>query len=153
MQAVRRHDAAVIRRTTEREARGIAPVLSNPAYQAFLVLRSTFTIAPIVMGADKFTDLLTTWTQYLAPAFPRTIGVSPELFMKGVGVIEIVAGVLVAVIPRYAAYVVAAWLGLIMVNLLLLGKYLDVAMRDLGLMLAALALARIAQSVHEWNRR
>src|ERR671931_82006 len=127
MQAVRRHDAAVIRRTTEREARGIAPVLSNPAYQAFLVLRSTFTIAPIVMGADKFTDLLTTWTQYLAPVFPRTIGVSPELFMKCVG--------------------------LIMVNLLLLGKYLDVAMRDLGLMLAALALARIAQSVHEWNRR
>src|SRR5437016_217195 len=91
-----------------------------PAYQAFLILRSGFTVAPILFGLDKFTALLTDWTKYLAPVFPQTIGVSPAVFMKGVGVIEIVAGLLVAIVPRFAAYVVAAWLLLIIVNLLIL---------------------------------
>jgi uncharacterized membrane protein YphA (DoxX/SURF4 family) len=153
MQAVRRHDAAIIRHTPAREARGVVPVASNPAYQAFMILRSGFTVAPILAGADKFANLLTDWTRYLAPVFPKTLGVSPELFMRGVGVIEIVAGVLVAFVPRYAAYVVAAWLGAIIVNLLIRGEYFDVALRDFGLMLGAVALGRLAQGVHEWKRR
>jgi hypothetical protein len=84
---------------------------------------------------------------------PKTLGVSPETFMRGVGVVEIVAGVLVAALPRYAAYIVAAWLAGIIVNLLVLGAYLDVALRDLGLVLAAIALGRLAQGVHEWKER
>src|SRR2546430_10455406 len=147
MQAVRRHDAALGRRTADREAHGLAPVITNPAYQSFLILRAGFTAAPILFGLDKFLGLMTDWTRYLAPVFPKTIGVTPELFMRGVGVIEIAAGVLVAIVPRFAAYVVAAWLALIIVNLLVLGQYLDIALRDFGLMLGALALARLAQSV------
>jgi uncharacterized membrane protein YphA (DoxX/SURF4 family) len=127
--------------------------VTNPSYQAFLLLRSGFTIAPILAGLDKFTELLTDWTKYLAPIFPQTIGVAPATFMKGVGVIEVIAGVLVAIVPRYAAYVVAAWLFFIIINLLILGQYFDVALRDLGLMIGAIALARLAQGVHDWNRR
>ena len=153
MQAVRRHDAAVIRHGTASEARAVAPVIANPGYQAFLILRTTFTVAPIIMGLDKFTNLMLDWPKYLAPIFPKTIGVSPDLFMRGVGVIEVVAGILVAIVPRFAAYVVAAWLGLIIVNLLILGQYLDIALRDFGLMLAAIALARLAQGVHDWKAR
>src|SRR5919201_5027173 len=153
MQAVRRHEAAVIRNAPAREAHAVAPVVGNPAYQAFLILRSGFTVAPILFGLDKFTGLLTDWTKYLAPAFPQAIGVNPAVFMKGVGVIEVIAGVLVAIVPRYAAYVVAAWLFFIIINLLILGQYFDVALRDLGLMIGAIALARLAQGVHDWNRR
>jgi hypothetical protein len=153
MQAVRRHDAAVLRHTPAREAHGVAPAVGNPSYQAFLILRSGFTIAPILFGLDKFFGLLTDWTHYLAPFFPQTIGVTPAIFMKGVGVIEVVAGILVAVIPRYAAYVVAAWLFFIIVNLLILGEYFDIALRDFGLMLAAIALGRLAQGVYDWKSR
>ena len=153
MQAVRRHDAAVIRQSSARDARAVAPVAANPSYQAYWILRAGFVAAPIIAGADKFANLLTDWSRYLAPAIPQTLGVSPETFMRGVGVIEIVAGVLVAIIPRYAAYVVAAWLGAIIVNLLIRGEYFDVALRDFGLMLGALALARLAQAVHDWKRR
>jgi uncharacterized membrane protein YphA (DoxX/SURF4 family) len=153
MDAVRRHDSGVLRHATARDARAVVPVVANPGYQAFLILRSAFTVAPIVAGLDKFANLLGDWTKYLAPVIPKTIGVSPETFMRGVGVIEIVAGVLVAVLPRYAAYIVAAWLGAIIVNLLILGAYLDVALRDLGLMLGAIALGRLAQGVHEWKAR
>jgi hypothetical protein len=149
MQAVRRD--AVIRRTPEREVRAIAPAVWNPAYQAYLILRSGFTVAPILFGIDKFTNLMTDWTHYLAPVLPKTIGVTPELFMRGVGVIEIAAGVLVAIVPRYAAFIVAAWLGLIIVNLLILGQYLDVALRDFGLLLGALALGRLAWAVRGRN--
>ena len=143
MQAVR-----VARRGSRAAAHEVVPVLANPAYQAYLILRNGFTVAPILMGLDKFFDAMTNWTQYLAPVFPRAIGVTPELFMRGVGVIEVAAGVLVAIVPRFGAYVVAAWLALIIVNLLVLGAYLDVALRDFGLLLAALALARLAQGVH-----
>jgi len=129
------------------------PVAANPGFQAFLILRVGFTVAPIVAGIDKFTNLLGDWSKYLAPVIPKTLGVSPELFMRGVGVIEIAAGLLVAFIPRYAAYVVAAWLAAIIVNLLILGAHLDVALRDLGLMLGAIALGRLAQGVHEWKER
>ena len=153
MQAVRRHDAGVVRQTTAREARVVAPVAANPGYQAFFILRIGFTVAPIVAGLDKFANLLGDWSKYLAPVIPKTLGVAPETFMRGVGVIEIVAGILVAALPRYAAYVVAAWLAAIIVNLLVLGEYLDVALRDLGLMLGAIALGRLAQGVHDWKKR
>ena len=153
MEAVRRHDAAVHRQATTRDAHAVVPVAANPAYQAFLILRIGFTVAPIVAGLDKFANLLGDWTKYLAPVIPQTLGVSPQMFMRGVGVIEIAAGLLVAALPRYAAYIVAAWLGAIIVNLLILGAYLDVALRDLGLMLGAIALGRLAQGVHESKRR
>ena len=153
MEAVRRRDSGVIRHTTARDARAVVPAVANPGYQAFLILRTGFTVAPIVAGLDKFANLLADWTKYLAPVIPKTLGVSPELFMRGVGVIEIVAGILVAALPRYAAYIVAAWLAGIIVNLLILGAYLDVALRDFGLMLGAIALGRLAQGVHEWKER
>jgi uncharacterized membrane protein YphA (DoxX/SURF4 family) len=153
MQAVRRHDAAVTRHTTERQADAVAPAVANPGYQAFLILRTGFTVAPIVAGLDKFANLLADWTKYLAPIVPKTLGVSPELFMRGVGVIEIAAGILVAFVPRFAAYIVAAWLALIIVDLLILGQYLDVALRDLGLMIGAIALGRLAQGVYRWKER
>jgi hypothetical protein len=153
MEATRRRDAGVLHHTSAREARAVVPAVANPGYQAFWILRAGFTVAPIVAGADKFANLLGDWSKYLAPVIPKTIGVAPETFMRGVGVIEIAAGVLVAVAPRYAAYVVAAWLFGIIVNLLILGAYLDVALRDLGLMLGAIALGRLAQGVHEWKAR
>jgi uncharacterized membrane protein YphA (DoxX/SURF4 family) len=137
------------RRSTSRAAAAVEPVATNPAFQAFLILRSAFTVAPILAGADKFFDVLTDWTRYLAPVFPRTIGVGADTFMKGVGIIEIVAGILVAIVPRFAAYIVAAWLAFIIINLLIRGEYFDVALRDFGLMLGAIALGRLAQSVHE----
>jgi uncharacterized membrane protein YphA (DoxX/SURF4 family) len=153
MEAVRRNEAGVLRHATARDARAVAPVAANPGYQAFLILRIGFTVAPIVAGLDKFANLLADWSKYLAPVIPKTLGVAPETFMRGVGVIEIIAGILVAALPRYAAYVVAAWLAAIIVNLLVLGEYLDVALRDLGLMLGAIALGRLAQGVHEWKKR
>jgi uncharacterized membrane protein YphA (DoxX/SURF4 family) len=153
MQAVRRHDAGVPRHATPRDRHAVVPVAANPSYQAFLILRIGFTVAPIVAGLDKFANLLADWSKYLAPVIPKTLGVAPETFMRGVGVIEILAGILVAALPRYAAYVVAAWLAAIIVNLLVLGEYLDVALRDLGLMLGAIALGRLAQGVHEWKKR
>ena|SRR5436190_10121500 len=120
--------------------------LKRPEGQAFRLLHTGFTVAPILFGLDKFAGVLTDWTQYLAPVFPSLLGVSKQTFMYGVGVVEVTAGILVALKPRYAAYVVAAWLAGIILNLLLLGRYLDVALRDFGLLLGALALARLAEA-------
>jgi uncharacterized membrane protein YphA (DoxX/SURF4 family) len=120
--------------------------LADPAAQAFRLLHVGFAVLPIVFGLDKFTNFLTDWTQYLAPFLPDMLGVSKQTFMYGVGVVEIIAGILVALKPRYAAYVVAAWLVGIIGNLLILGSYFDVALRDFGLLVAALALARLAQA-------
>ncbi len=120
------------------------PTRDNPAYQAFLVLRTGFTVAPILFGLDKFTNLLTHWTAYLAPSLDRLVPGTATSAMLAVGVIEIVAGLVVAVRPKIGGYLVAAWLAGIIVNLLLLGEYYDVALRDFGLLLAALALARLA---------
>jgi hypothetical protein len=120
------------------------PTRDNPAYQAFLVLRTGFTVAPILFGLDKFTNLLTDWTAYLAPSLDRLVPGTATGAMLAVGVIEIVAGLVVAVRPKIGGYLVAAWLAGIIVNLLLLGEYYDVALRDFGLLLAALALARLA---------
>jgi hypothetical protein len=119
-------------------------VRDSPAYQAYLVLRTGFVVAPILFGLDKFTNLLTDWTTYLAPSLDRLVPGSATGAMVVVGVIEIVAGLVVAVRPKVGGYLVAAWLAGIIVNLLLLGDYYDVALRDFGLLLAALALARLA---------
>jgi hypothetical protein len=118
--------------------------IDNPAYQAFLTLRVGFVVAPILFGLDKFTNLLTDWTAYLAPGVDRLVPGSASSAMLAVGVVEIVAGLVVAVRPRVGGYLVAAWLAGIITNLLLLGDHYDVALRDLGLLLAALALARLA---------
>jgi hypothetical protein len=129
---------------TARVRRHGTPTRDNPAYQAFLVLRTGFTVAPILFGLDKFTNLLTDWTAYLAPSLDRLVPGTATGAMLAVGVIEIVAGLVVAVRPKIGGYLVAAWLAGIIVNLLLLGEYYDVALRDFGLLLAALALARLA---------
>jgi len=116
----------------------------SPARQAFLLLRTVFTIAPILFGLDKFANLLTDWTQYLAPVATQVIPVSAQQFMYGVGVVEILAGVLVAWRPRIGSLVVAAWLLGIIINLLVLPGFFDVALRDFGLLVGALALNRLA---------
>jgi hypothetical protein len=118
--------------------------LSDPAYQAFLVLRTVFTVAPIVFGLDKFANLLTDWPGYLASWINDIVPGSAQDAMHMVGVIEIVAGVAVAVIPRYGALVVAAWLAGIILNLLTIPGFYDVALRDFGLLVGAVALARLA---------
>lgn len=118
--------------------------LTDPAYQAFLLLRTAFTLAPVVFGLDKFFDVLTDWKQYLAPTFNDIIPGSSHQAMLMVGVVEIVAGLLVALRPRIGGYVVAAWLAGIILNLLLIPDFYDVALRDFGLFVAALALARLA---------
>jgi hypothetical protein len=120
------------------------PVRDNPAYQAYLILRTGFIVAPILFGLDKFTNLLTDWTTYLAPAVDRVVPGSATGAMLAVGVIEVVAGLVVAVRPKVGGYLVAAWLAGIITNLLLVGDHYDVALRDFGLLLAALALARLA---------
>ncbi len=120
--------------------------MDNGSHQAFQILRLGFTVAPIIAGLDKFLQLLTNWDKYLAPAVPATLGIAPHTFMMLVGVIEIVAGLLVAVKPRFGGYLVSAWLVGIIVNLLLVGGYLDVALRDLGLAIGAFALARLAEA-------
>ena len=118
---------------------------ARPSHQAFLILRAAFTVAPIVAGLDKFFNLLVNWEQYL-PGFVKNLtgGHGHEL-MLAVAVIEIVAGLGVAFKPRLFAYVVSAWLLLIVANLLMIPGYFDVALRDFGLSLAALALARLSQ--------
>ena len=116
----------------------------DPRYQAFALLRLTFTVAPIVFGLDKFFNVLVEWPGYLAPWIDDIAPGSGQDFMYVVGVIEILAGVIVALKPRYGAYVVAAWLAGIIISLLTYSGFYDVALRDLGLLLAALTLARLA---------
>jgi hypothetical protein len=119
----------------------------DPAAQAFVLLRIAFTVAPILFGLDKFAGVLTDdWTKYLSSEFNSLIPGSAVTAMDIVGVVEIAAGVLVFVAPRLGGYVVAAWLGGIILNLLLVGGYGDIALRDFGLMLGALTLTRLAGS-------
>jgi len=115
-----------------------------PAQQAFLLLRTVFTVAPILFGLDKFANLMTDWPGYLAPWVDKLIPGTAQQFMYVVGVIEILAGILVALRPRIGALVVALWLAGIITNLLILGQYYDVALRDFGLLIGALALNRLA---------
>jgi hypothetical protein len=122
---------------------------SDPAYQAYRLLQVGFVVAPIVAGVDKFFHLLVNWDNYLAPVANSVIGGRGHTFMLVVGVIEIIAGIGVALRPRIFSYVVAAWLLGIIVNLLLIPPsnplpHYDVALRDLGLFLGALALGRLS---------
>lgn len=111
---------------------------------AYRALQAGFIIAPVVAGVDKFFHALVNWDQYLAPVVPRTLGIDAHTFMQGAGVIEIAAGIGVALKPRLFGYVVSAWLGGIVVNLLMTGKYFDIALRDVGLAIGAFSLGRLA---------
>ncbi len=127
-----------------------SPAGTRPgAQRAFLLLRTVFTIAPIAFGLDKFAGLLTDWEQYLAPWVNDLVPGSAHQAMLAVGVVEIAAGVVVAVAPRFGGLLVAAWLAGIILNLLTLGEYYDVALRDFGLLAAALALTLLAWDRHE----
>jgi uncharacterized membrane protein HdeD (DUF308 family) len=120
-------------------------IASRPAYQAYLILYAGFAALPILAGVDKFFHLLVNWDQYLAPLVTQFLPVSAHTFMLAVGVIEIVAGLLVAFRPQIGAYVVALWLWGIILNLLLIPGFYDIALRDFGLSLGALALARLSR--------
>ncbi|MEU7527261.1 hypothetical protein AB0A74_16115 [Saccharothrix sp. NPDC042600] len=120
------------------------PLRSDPAYQAFFALRTVFTVAPVLFGLDKFANLLVDWPVYLAPWIDGIVPGTAGQAMYAVGVVEVVAGVVVAVAPRFGGLLVAAWLTGIIVNLLTLPGYYDVALRDFGLLVAALALTRLA---------
>jgi len=113
--------------------------------QAFYILRFGFTVAPIIAGADKFFHILVDWDKYLAPWIAQIVG-NGHAFMLIVGAIEIVAGIVVAVKPKFGGYLVAAWLAGIILNLLTYPGYFDIALRDLGLLLGALSLARLASA-------
>ncbi|TGN63248.1 hypothetical protein EXE59_04275 [Nocardioides eburneiflavus] len=119
------------------------------ADRAFLLLRTVFTIAPIAFGLDKFAELLTDWEQYLAPWINDLVPGSAHDAMLAVGVVEVVAGIAVALAPRYGAVLVAGWLAGIILNLVTMGEYYDVALRDFGLLIAALALAALAFDRHK----
>jgi hypothetical protein len=123
---------------------GLRAELADPTAQAFWLLRAAFVAAPILFGLDKFAHVLVDWDVYLAPEFTDLFNAQAHTLMYAVGAIEIVAGLVVAFRPRYGGYLVAAWLGGIILNLLLMGEFYDIALRDFGLLLAALALARLA---------
>ncbi|HEY6186352.1 MAG TPA: hypothetical protein VIW80_01640 [Pyrinomonadaceae bacterium] len=123
--------------------------VSSPSRQAYQILHLGFTVAPILAGLDKFFNLLVNWDQYLPPFVNNLTGGHGHELMLAVGIIEIVAGLGVWFKPKIFAYVVSAWLLLIIVNLLMIPGYFDVALRDFGLSLGALALARLS---HEFDR-
>ena len=120
---------------------------SDPGAQAFMLLRVAFTVAPILFGLDKFAEvMISDWPKYLAPEFNDLIPGSAQDAMYTVGVVEILAGIVILVSPRFGGLLVAGWLGGIIVSLLLVGGYADIALRDFGLLLAALTLARLASA-------
>ena len=127
--------------------------LDNPAFQAFALLRIGFTVAPILFGLDKFLDWLVDWRIYLAPEINDLVPGNAHQAMLAVGVIEIVAGLAVALRPKFGGYLVAGWLAGIITNLLLQADFYDVALRDFGLLLAALTLARLASAFERPARR
>ena len=138
------HTATIAETTNDVTARA-----SSSSYQAYQILHLAFIVAPVVAGLDKFFHLLVNWDEYLPPLVNNLVGGHGHELMLGVGVIEVVAGIGVAFKPKIFSYVVAAWLALIIVNLLMIPGYFDVALRDFGLLLGALALARLS---HEFDR-
>jgi hypothetical protein len=128
------NDASVSRRSLRGDA----------GYQAFTLLRITFTVAPIAFGIDKFFNGMVDWEKYLAPWINQLMPGTGHSFMLFVGIVEITAGLVVALKPRYGAFLVAAWLAGIIVNLLTYSGYYDIALRDFGLLLGALTLGRLA---------
>jgi hypothetical protein len=123
--------------------------VSRPDYQAYQILHFVFVVAPVVAGLDKFFHFLVNWDQYLPPVVNKMIGGHGHELMLAAGVVEIIAGIGVAFKPKIFAYVVSAWLLLIVINLLMIPGYLDIALRDFGLSLGALALARLS---HQFDR-
>lgn len=121
--------------------------LSRPAVQACIILHIGYAVLPIIAGLDKFFHVLVNWDNYLAPFVPHTLNIQAHTFMQIVGVIEIVAGVIVALRPSIGAYIVMLWLWGIIVNLLMFPGFYDIALRDFGLSLGALALARLSRDV------
>src|SRR5436190_16349216 len=117
--------------------------VSSPSYQAYQILHIAFTLAPITVGLDKFAHLLVDWDMYLSPVVTNLLGVSASRFMMGVGTIEVFAGLLVAAAPRIGGWIVGFWLCGIVLNLLSIPGYFDIAVRDFGLALGAFALARL----------
>ena len=126
---------------------GARAQVGDPAFQAFTLLRIGFTVAPILFGLDKFLDWMVDWRIYLAPELDDLIPGSAHQAMIAIGLIEIVAGLVVALRPKWGGYLVTAWLAGIIVNLLVLSDFYDVALRDFGLLLGALTLARLATAV------
>src|SRR5213592_1860729 len=131
--------------TIDQSQAATSTAASSPAYQAYRILHFGFTVAPILAGLDKFFHLLVNWDQYLPGVVANVSPIQPHTLMLVVGVVEIVAGIGVWLKPQIFAYVVAAWLVVIIINLLLIPGYFDIALRDFGLFLAALALARLSQ--------
>lgn len=129
---------------TRRELQAVRGGGSDPSFQAFWLLRLGFTVAPILFGLDKFAHWLVDWDKYLAPEFTDLFSAQAHTLMYLVGAIEIVAGLVVLARPRFGGYLVAAWLAGIITNLLLQADFYDVALRDFGLLLGALTLARLA---------
>ena len=129
--------------TTARPGVFLEETMKNPSYQAYQVLHFAFAVAPILAGIDKFLNKLTDWSMYLWPPLGNMAG-GAHRFMYGVGVIEMIAGILVAFKPKWGAPIVAAWLIGIIVNLILIQNFYDIALRDLGLCLGAVALSRLA---------
>ena len=123
--------------------------VSSPSYQAYQILHIAFTVAPIIAGIDKYFHFLVNWDLYLAPIVPKTLHIGTHMFMLGVGGVEVIAGLLVAIAPRIGGWVVGLWLCGIIANLLMMGAYFDVALRDLGLALGAFALARLSADFSE----
>src|SRR5438132_9562748 len=123
--------------------------VDSPSYQAYQILHVAFTVAPIVAGLDKFFHFLVNWDLYLAPIVPRTLHIGAHTFMLGIGGIEVIAGLLVAIAPRIGGWVVGLWLCGIIVNLLTIPAYFDIALRDVGLALSAFALARLSVDYSE----
>jgi hypothetical protein len=123
--------------------------VTSPSYQAYEILHVAFTIAPIVAGLDKFFGFLTNWEMYLSPLVTQILGVSARPFMLGIGVIEVIAGLLVAAAPRIGGWVVGLWLCGIVLNLLSVPGYFDIALRDFCLELGAFALARLSVDYSE----
>lgn len=132
--------------STDTTTRTASRHLLDPSYQAFFLLRTVFTVAPILFGLDKFTNVLVQWDTYLAPWINDIVPGTGVEAMYAVGVVEILAGLCVAIAPRFGAWLIVAWLGGIIVNLLTFSGYYDVALRDFGLLVAAVALARLAQT-------
>jgi hypothetical protein len=127
--------------------------LRDPSFQAFFLLRTVFTVAPILFGLDKYFHVLVNWDRYFAPFIVRQTPWSAHQLMYAVGAIEIVAGLVVALRPRFGGYLVAAWLAGIIANLLIVPGFFDIALRDFGLFVAALALARLATAFSTSSRR
>jgi hypothetical protein len=124
---------------------GTSSLAARGAYQAYIILHVGFAVLPVIAGVDKFFHVLVNWDQYLAPVVTQYLPVTGHTFMLAVGVVEIVAGLLVAIRPRIGALIVALWLWGIIINLFLVPGFYDIALRDFGLSLGALALARLSR--------